>query len=252
MHDIARIERTRKSSTGRRHSSHHDSPVIYETITLCQPDRRKSCTACCGLFNFIDISRDNLEKFLEDGATRSSSCLAENDIEDCGNTTEVRDLTSYICPHQGLLYNMRPGCLLHPHYRNTTMRNESFFGESICNGFTCPAHTILAAKEKRILIDLLDDWYRYTVAIIDPIFSSWLITCLRETFPSAYQHDGTMKQIIDECLLIHASSLGRRSGPVFFYSLSEYEAGNREFLLACGDAAEEEREEIIAAVRRYI
>lgn len=251
MHDTTRNGRRGKPSVSRRHAVNRDSPVVYETITLCQPDRRKSCTACCGLFNFRDISREHLEKFLAEGAARSSTCMAEKDMEDCGNPDEVRDPTSYICPHQGLLYNMRPGCLIHPYYRNVSLRSEAFFGESICDGFTCPAHTLLEDDEKRILVDLLDDWYRYTIAIIDPSTTSWLITYLKENHPSVYHSDSTMKLVLDECLMIHACSLGRRRGPVFFYSQPEYEAGKREFALACDGEAGAEFAEIIAAVRRY-
>jgi hypothetical protein len=196
----------------------------------------------------VDISREHLEKFLADGATRSSACVTENDIEDRGNFAEIRDPTSYICPHQGLLYNMRPGCLIHPLYRNVSLRNESFFGESICDGFTCPAHTFLTNEEKRILIDLLDDWYRYTVAIIDPSTTSCLMTYLKDTCPSIYNSDATMKRVLEECLMIHAFDLNRNKGPIFFYSLPEYEEGKRKFSLASKDAIEAKFGRIIASV----
>ena len=29
-------------------------------IILCQPDERKSCGACCGLYNYVDSSRSSL------------------------------------------------------------------------------------------------------------------------------------------------------------------------------------------------
>ena len=248
MHDTLRRERT--TQTLQRVCD--DEAVVYETITLCQPDRRKSCTACCGLFNYMDISRERLQAFLSNGAARSSACVAENDQVDRGDNEEVRDRTSYICPHQGLLYNLRPGCLLHPLYRNTTLRNAAFFGEAICDGFTCPSHAMLSPEEKRILVDLLDDWYRYTVAIIDPSSTSWLLSLLKHEYSSAYHHAETLKSILDECLMIHASHLGRRRGPIFFYSVAEYEACKTEFSLACSGTTSTEVSEIIAAVKRFL
>lgn len=216
---------------------------FYETILLCQPDGRKSCCACCGLFNFRDISRENLSRFLEEGASRSSRCLAAGDFPDQGDRSPIRDITSYICPHQGLIFNRRPGCLLHPHYRASTLRNESFFGEKICNGFLCPAYSILSTKQKKLIIGLLDDWYAYTIAVIDPNFTAWLFDLLKDKYQIAYEQTAILKKTVQECFLIHACHLSSRPGPVFFYSTGEYSSAHAGYSLEeCGTTIGEKSE----------
>ncbi len=207
----------------------------YETIILCQPDGTKSCSACCGLFNFSDISRENLSQFLSRGAARSSSFLSASDITDQGDGRKIRDTTSYICPHQGLVFNKRPGCLLHPQYRNSTMRNNSFFGEKICSGFLCPAHSIFSAEHKKIIIKLVDDWYLYSIAVIDPESTTWILDLLQKRFPLFSQREDIVKKILNEALMIHARHLNNYPGPIFFYSVSEYEIGKKNFSIACNN-----------------
>ncbi|TFG91588.1 MAG: hypothetical protein E4H15_05525 [Syntrophobacterales bacterium] len=225
---------------------------MYEKIVLCQPDHIKSCTACCGLFNFIDISREHLFSFLSEGAARSSACITKGDSCDCGDREQIRDMTSYVCPHQGLLYNRQPGCLLHPRYRNNDMRNSAFFGETICNGFTCPAHSVLSVIQKRIIIDLLDDWFLYSVAIIDPGTTAWLLAILDDNYRVGWKRKKVVKAILDDCLRIHAGYMARYRGPIFFYSLPEYRLGKNGFSLPdCSGERMEETREIIETIHRY-
>lgn len=229
-----------------------ESLNVYETIVLCQPDGNKSCSACCGLFNFMDLSRENLSRFLREGAARSSACIAAGDYPDQGDRHAIREITSYICPHQGLIFNKRPGCLLHPQYRTATMRNESFFGENICNGFLCPAHTILSTEQKKLVITLLDDWYVYTIAVIDPDSTVWLIDHLKKKYPAVFERMDILKKIVHACLLIHADHLSEQPGPVFYYSISEYAAANNRFSLGCGESNQEEKIEIEDAIRSFL
>jgi hypothetical protein len=225
----------------------------YETIILCQPDSQKSCTACCGLFNFRDISRENLSWFLLRGATRSSSFASAGNIADQGDGLEVRDLTSYICPHQGLIFNKRPGCLLHPQYRTSTMRNKSFFGENICDGFLCPAHTIFTTEQKKIIIALAEGWYNYTIAIIDPESTVWMLDLLHKHYPVALRRDEVLKKIFNEALIIHSRYMADYSGPLFYYSEAEYNAAKKNFSLAYDSArTENEKWEIINEIEKNL
>jgi hypothetical protein len=232
--------------TQRAHGGAHPGPGA---LILCQPDSRKGCSACCGLFNFMDISREHLSRFLEEGDTRSCACLSAADSSDEGDRSAIRDFTSYICPHQGLLSGRKPGCLLHPAYRATTLRNESFFGETICNGFLCPAHKLLSAEHKKIIMDRLDDWYTYSIAVIDPLFTSWLLYLLGERLSAATGPDESLPGILHECLMIHARHLSARPGPLFFYSTAEYSAARNKAALAGGGAANGEKDEIEEAIR---
>jgi len=225
----------------------------YETIILCQPDTVKSCSACCGLMNFSDISRQALTRFLASGAKRSSTHLSASDITDQGDGRQIRDLTSYICPHQGLIFNKRPGCLLHPQYRMESMRHESFFGEQICDGFLCPAHEILTTYHKKAIINLIDDWYCYTIAVIDPVTTVWLLDMIMERFPIAYQREDVIKKILSESLEVHAKYLSACTGPVFFYSVSEYNAGRTCFSLDIDSRdRDDEKSEIRAIIERNL
>lgn len=119
--------------------------------------------------------------------------------------------------------------MLHPQYRNTTLRNNSFFGENICNGFLCPAHSILSAEQKKIIIKLIDDWYLYSIAIIDPESTIWILNLIKEHYPIAYQKEDVLKKIINDALMIHARYLDCHRGPVFYYSVSEYNIGKKNF-----------------------
>lgn len=225
----------------------------YETIILCQPDSVKSCSACCGLLNFGDISREALSRFLARGAERSSSYISASDISDQGDGRVVRDLTSYICPHQGLIFNKRPGCLLHPRYRTDTMRHKSFFGEKICNEFLCPAHSLLSVEHKKRIIALIDDWYCYTIAVIDPESTAWLLNMLADRYPIAFQREEVIKKILRESLEVHAKYLNAHSGPVFFYSVSEYNIGRTGFSLDIdSDERAGEKKEIVAVIERNL
>lgn len=227
--------------------------TVYETIILCQPDRLKSCTACCGLFNFQDISRENLSHFLLNGAGRSSSYVSAGDYTDQGQGQVIRDMTSYICPHQGLIFNKRPGCLLHPQYRNMTMRNDSFFGEKICNEFLCPAHSIFSSDLKKLIIDIVDDWYYYTIAIIDPESIIWLMRLLEDKYAIILKQKLIIKSIINAFLNIHSKYLATYNGPIFFYSSSEYDCGKHDFSLLSGmDKVEEEKNKIYALIENNL
>jgi len=46
-------------------------------IVLCQPDKGKSCGACCGLYNYVDSSRSSLEQRLRSRTKRFRE-LAQN------------------------------------------------------------------------------------------------------------------------------------------------------------------------------
>lgn len=220
-----------------------------DSTILCQPDDHKSCSACCGLFNFTDISRENLSGFLTRGASRSSSLIAAGDNTDQGDGRAIRDRTSYICPHQGFIFSGRPGCLIHPRLREGSMRMHAFFGEKICSGFLCPAHSVLSAMQKKIIVELIDDWYLYSVSIIDPESTAWLLEFLEARYAPAFERKEVIIKILADCLAIHAGRLARCPGPVFFYSLSEFDNAKKKFSLKNDTVeAQDEKREIIAVI----
>jgi hypothetical protein len=197
----------------------------YGGIVLCQPDSRKGCAACCGLFNLKDISRENLETFLRDGARRAARDTGSGRgvLTSCGGP--VRDATSYVCPCQGFLAVGRPGCLIHPAYAGTDLRDRSLYGKEICDGFLCPAHFILTEDEKRALVELVDDWYLYSVAVIDPDSFTFL---LRKARLEAGDGPAAREALLGE-LAEHARRLAACDVPVFCYSPWEYGCGKKAF-----------------------
>ena len=216
-------------------------------IILCQPDGKKGCSACCGLFNHRDITRESLSGFLSEGNKRLSDDFSEMDVY--SPSWEVRDRTSHICSYQGFLSEGRPGCLLHPMVRGKDLRDRSLFGSRICEAFLCPAHEILPAHARETLIRYVNDWFLYTISIIDPESFMWILDeliarsgyeSLNENFPG---------WILTGAIDIHAWHLEKYDGGIFFYSRHEYSLEKHRFTLA---SREGEREAERRDIREYI
>lgn len=192
---------------------------------LCQPDPGKGCSACCGLFNLKDISRENLANFLS--GDREGSFNGDEPIDEAPGNEMVRDITSHVCPHQGFIGNARPGCRRHPLSCGADLRDSSLFGKKICDSFFCPAHYILGENEKKILISSTDDWYAFSIAVIDPNSFKWLLSAAAEHGKNGKALSG----FLEESLLVHSRFLNSSGLPVFFYSISEYALGYKSLLL---------------------
>ena len=193
-------------------------------IILCQPDSRKGCSLCCGLFNFRDISKESLLLFLGKGVQRE---LSYKSYEDYIEPAEVRDKGSHVCPFQGFLSPGKPGCLLHPLYCGEERRGRSLFSEKICGNFLCPAHYILTDAEKKGLVKYVNDWYLYSVAIADPLFFSEVYK------KSVAQYCKDMEEVniisfIGAKLEEHGEKMSRSGAVLFNYSVSEYSCGRLE------------------------
>jgi hypothetical protein len=146
-------------------------------INLCQPDDRKSCGACCGIYNYVDSSpgalRDRLrrrsERFRGDVQGRKDLAAFSRTIraaEDQARRFEV----IYCCEYVGFLDHAerRVGCLLHPAQNGgIDMRDVSFYGRELCDGHLCPSYHFLSREEQTILVELLDGWYLYGLCITD-------------------------------------------------------------------------------------
>ncbi len=193
-------------------------------IILCQPDSKKGCSLCCGLFNFRDISKESLLLFLEKGVQRE---LSYKSYEDYIEPAEVRDKGSHICPYQGFLSPGKPGCLLHPLYCGEERRGRSLFSEKICGNFLCPAYYVLTDDEKKGLVKYVNDWYLYSVAIADPLFFSQVYK------KSVAQYCKDMEEVNIISFIVakleeHGEKMCRSSAVLFNYSVSEYSCGRLE------------------------
>lgn len=194
-----------------------------DDIILCQPDNRKGCSVCCGLFNIRDTAKENLRKFLEEGKGREKLYRV---YEEFTEPEEVRDRFSHICPYQGFITSDKPGCLIHPLSSGIEGRDRSLFASSVCGKFLCPAHELLTGDEKSALIKHVDDWYLYSIAIIDP-----------ESFSFIYNYgcgicgESGLSSLLNAGLKTHAENLFKYEGILFFYSLPEYRINMERFSL---------------------
>jgi len=204
-----------------------------DAIILCQPDSMKSCCVCCGLFNYRDISKDNLERRLGN----SPGSIVDNDSIDEKPQKyqhDIRDVTSHICRYQGFVSVNRPGCTLHPHISGIDERDRSLYGSRICQDYLCPAHTILNTRRKKLLISMVKEWYEYSIAILDPDSFIWILNELNEIFCGNFPDDrtDTINPLIVKCLSLHGAYLSRKEIPLFHYALSEYNQYKSEFTVA--------------------
>lgn len=146
-------------------------------IHLCQPDATKSCAACCGIYNYVDNTRDSLDKRLL-SRTHLFSRVRENTLAIKDYQAIIRHkensrriyATIYSCEFVGFIDEgfKRVGCMLHPLMNHgSDLRVISFYGRDICEGHLCPSYQKLDAHEASILLAALDDWYLYGSAITD-------------------------------------------------------------------------------------
>jgi hypothetical protein len=143
---------------------------------LCQPDEKKSCGACCGLYNWQDHLRPTLTRFLR----RRTSLLASfGEDPDLNLHEKMKDdhpgnpkflETIYNCEFLGFidLGERRIGCLLHPSlHQGNDQRNHCVYGAELCAGHFCPSYSHLARVEQAAVIAGIDDWYLYGLVITD-------------------------------------------------------------------------------------
>jgi hypothetical protein len=146
-------------------------------IVLCQPDERKSCGACCGLYNYVDSSRESLTLRLRARTKRFRELVKyPGDIGRYAEATfACEDFTPryeviYCCEYLGFLdeAERKVGCLLHPMQNSgMDMRSASFYGQETCAGHLCPSHHFIPASQSQILVNIIDDWYLFGLCITD-------------------------------------------------------------------------------------
>jgi hypothetical protein len=146
-------------------------------MVLCQPDGRKSCGACCGLYNYVDSSRDSLTQRLRARTKRFHELVkTPGDIERYAQETfAVEDFKKryeviYCCEFLGFLDagENKVGCLVHPMQNSgMDMRSGSFYGQEVCAGHLCPSHHFIPRSQSEILIKIIDDWYLFGLCLTD-------------------------------------------------------------------------------------
>ena len=146
-------------------------------IVLCQPDERKSCGACCGLYNYVDSSSPSLTQRLRSRTRRFRELVkSSGDLELYSRQTLLaedfrkRYEVIHCCEYLGFLdeEEKKVGCLLHPGQNSgNDMRDVSFYGQELCAGHLCPSHYFIPLSQSKILIKIIDDWYLYGLVLTD-------------------------------------------------------------------------------------
>lgn len=148
-----------------------------EIMVLCQPDERKSCGACCGLYNYVDSSRGALTERLRARTKRFRELVkTPDDLKRYADATfAAEDFTKryeviYCCEYLGFLDDTekKVGCLVHPmQMSGVDMRTVSFYGRDVCAGHLCPSHHFIPRSQQLILLKIIDDWYLYGLCLTD-------------------------------------------------------------------------------------
>jgi len=146
-------------------------------MVLCQPDAGKSCGACCGLYNYVDSSREALTLRLRNRTKRFREMVKfPGDIESYAEATfaaedfRKRYEVIYCCEYLGFLDDgeKKVGCLVHPLQNGgIDMRTGSFYGQEVCAGHLCPSHHFISRSQQLILLKIIDDWYLYGLCLTD-------------------------------------------------------------------------------------
>lgn len=143
---------------------------------LCQPDKGKSCAACCGIYNFrrnghkdtVERLRNNKKLLIQLAGhdLRAYSDMIRRSLND----SEKLYVTIFNCEFAGFLDEKERlvGCLLHPEQNNgRDLRDLGFYGAELCEGHYCLSYFYLTPQEQQLVINTTDDWYLYGLTITD-------------------------------------------------------------------------------------
>jgi len=162
-------------------------------MNLCRPDNRKSCAACCGLYNVADGTRSALTQKL--GARTALFAAAERSVKALIKYEDrVRELENgapldpaiHDCKFTGFLDEERRivGCLLHPlspGNGGVDFRGLCYYGSVACKSFFCPAWDEIDRCHREILAATIDDWHLYGLVVTDVSFVRSVFGLLEES-----------------------------------------------------------------------
>lgn len=168
-------------------------PRFFATnMNICLPDNRKSCAACCGLYNVADGSRQSLEANLTrrtetfHDVERSPDALEKfkSSIRECEAPSSLDDMI-HVCEFAGFLdsSNSVVGCMLHPSTAgnaNVDLRGMCHYGSMACKAFYCPAWKELHSSLREIIVSTVDDWHLYGLVITDVNFVRSIFDFIRQ------------------------------------------------------------------------
>ena len=150
--------------------------TTHHPIHLCQPDNKKSCGACCGLYNWKDHSRPALESILKQRTELFFSLGESQDLDEYKRRCQGRKSngklfeTVFNCEFLGFVDSdhKKVGCLLHPVVnKGNDLRDLGFYGAKTCSEHFCPSYSCLKTTEQKAIIESIYDWYLYGLLITD-------------------------------------------------------------------------------------
>ena len=143
----------------------------------CQPNSGQgSCSACCGLYNWVGCSRALVGDWLE----RQTEYLLKAEPSE-KNLIRIKEELGkkkpeplypviYNCEFLGFINRnpRRVGCLLHPSLNSDkNLRELSFYGRETCDSATCTAYIYLNDQEAELIGRAIDEWYLYGLCLTD-------------------------------------------------------------------------------------
>lgn len=148
-----------------------------EDFYICHPDARKSCAACCGIYNYENFDRSVVAEALD---FRTSLFMELRPTGD--DLDEFRRLVDRIDTRPRLLEDIhcceffgfvdsdkrKVGCLIHPLVtRSHDERDRAFYGAETCALHKCGSYQYFNAADVAPVVAALDDWYLYGICITD-------------------------------------------------------------------------------------
>lgn len=154
--------------------------------SLCHPDGKKSCGACCGMYNHVEAGSEAVKDRLRQRTLayrRGAQISDEESLREFRREWEdgesVKLLTGLpACPFLGFIdlfdeedQGQRVGCLVHPLQNDgVDGRDCGVFDRFICEDYLCAAHDVLRSRESQLVIDAVKDSYLYGLVITNPRF----------------------------------------------------------------------------------
>jgi hypothetical protein len=165
-------------------------------LNVCRPDHRKSCAACCGLYNVEDATRPALLRKLQNRTLRFQTTDRSPD-----RLQEFKDLVKrveasapleeaiHVCEFCGFLdaENRVVGCMLHPTAPGNggiDLRGMCHYGSMACKSFFCPAWEDISPRRLGVLVDAVQDWHLYGLVVTDVDFVTAVFDLLEDAVGS--------------------------------------------------------------------
>ncbi len=140
------------------------------TVTLCSPDREKSCFACCPPIRPVHYEHIQYRPILE-------RLLRENRRAFDNSKNEITPITGFSCWALGFIDNRykQVGCLLHPMLNNgKDLRYRVNYGDK-CRRERCPEEAVFSSLKisiRYVWVRLTEglDSFSYSSKRINPLF----------------------------------------------------------------------------------